>query len=62
MATSSSDFASAAEAMEAWLGSSNAVAAIRAALNTALAREGGGSHGRNLSFDHLVMVCAAAVE
>lgn len=56
------DYASASDAMEAWLSSANAAAAVGAALKSAMAREGGGSNGRNLSFDHLVAVCGAAVE
>ena len=53
---------SAAEGMELWLASTDAVGAIEAALQAALQAEGGGSHGRNYSFGTLVAVCTVMVE
>jgi hypothetical protein len=51
-----------AETMENWLSSSDAADAMRAAIADALEREGGGSHGRNLSVETLVAVSVAAVK
>jgi hypothetical protein len=53
---------SAVEAMELWLSSSDASVATDAALQAALLAEGGGSHGRNYSFETLVAVCGVMCE
>lgn len=54
-------FSNCAAAVEEWLSSPDSTAAVRSAFGDAMASEGGGSHGRNISFDVLVEVCTAAV-
>jgi hypothetical protein len=49
-------------AMEEWLSSASATDAFEEALEASMSAEGGGSHGRNLSFDQLVAVCQLVVE
>ena len=48
--------------LEQWLSLPEANVALEAALRRVMALEGGGSHGRNISFKMLVAVCQRAVE
>ena len=48
-----------ATVMEAWLSSSDADAAVKKALCSVYASEGGGSHGRNITLEFVEKACVA---